>query len=109
VDYGECLRGVQAVLALVCRRFDDVQLISWGTHTWVQLRKLVAGNGTLKLSENWHTAGGPAVHTIRIGARSVAYLPLAHPSHSGNFCTKGPTGHLAHVERGFAALAAETA
>lgn len=104
VDYGECFRGLLDVLECVCTRFNDVQLISWGTHTWEQVRKLVEGKDKTNLSDNWLTGGESAVHTIRVGGRPVRYLPLAHPSHPGNFCTKGPIGHLAHVQRGFAAL-----
>jgi len=109
-EYRGCREGFLGVLEATLRRFDDVDVISWGRYTWNQLRKLLPPDPVrVKLSDNWGSGAVRRLHSIPVGRHKVRYLPLAHPSHSGNFRTKGETGHLKYLEFGLSQLAGRAA
>jgi hypothetical protein len=100
-SYAQCLTGLDAMVSEVSKRFEHVQLVSWGSNVWSALAPRVHGERTgILLSEHVRERAG-SVQTIELGGKSVPYLPLMHPGHWGNF---GRAYHLRHVKAGYASM-----
>lgn len=100
-SYAQCLHGLDAMLVQVRQRFQQVQLVSWGSNVWTALAPRVQARAGVLLSEQVSQAPGQVL-TIELGGQSLPYLPLMHPGHWGNF---GRAYHLRHVKAGYAAMA----
>lgn len=99
--YAQCLAGVDAMVDALSKRFEHIQLISWGSNVWDALLCRVAGAAPKTLLSK-HIGSAPGmVQTIELAGRRLRYLPLMHPGHWGNF---GRPYHLRHVKAGFAEL-----
>lgn len=100
-SYEACLLGLDALVSAACRRFRKVQVISWGSNVWSALLPRVVGiRQPVLLSAAVLEAPG-RVLGIELGGQQLAYFPVMHPGHWGNF---GRVAHLRHVKAGYAAL-----
>ena len=95
--------GFTAMVEALSERFDDMQVISWGSPVWTQLRKQVSSNGSgLDVMAYAKSDSHQGKYVIfEAGKVKVPYLPLAHPSFSPNYRNKE---HWKHVVGGYQAL-----
>lgn len=100
ISYEECLVGLDAVIEAVSARFRTVRIISWGANVWTALRARVRNVPPLALMA--HAKGMPGeILAFESLGKEIQYLPIAHPSHPGNFYRDA---HLTHVRQGFEAM-----
>jgi hypothetical protein len=79
-SYSQCLSGLDAMVAEVKKRFNQVRLVSWGSNVWSALLPRVRGaRSGILLSEHVRTAPGNILD-IELGGQKLAYLPLMHPA-----------------------------
>lgn len=100
-SYEQCLLGLDALVTAVHKRFNQVQVISWGSNVWSALHHRVANVRQSALLSATVLEKCGRVLGVELGGRKIPYLPIMHPGHWGNF---GRVGHLRHVKAGYAAL-----
>jgi hypothetical protein len=99
-SYGQCLAGLDELVASLHPRFTKVSLISWGVPVWAQLSRRTAAPRGMKLTRYTRDFSGHPV-TVELGGRLLPYLPLIHPCMGTNF---GQPQHYRHLAHGFQAL-----
>lgn len=98
---GRWLEGFTALIEALSKRFNSIQMISWGVPAWTALRKhVLASESRLGIMQYAKAAQGEAVY-FEAGDLRVRYLPLAHPSFGSNFRSEH---HQQHVVSGYKAL-----
>lgn len=100
ISYEECLDGLDSVIEAVSARFQTVRLISWGANVWTALRTRVRNVPRRALMAHAKELPGEVL-VFESSGKEIQYLPIAHPSHPGNFYR---AAHLSHVKRGFEAM-----
>ncbi|MGO4575002.1 hypothetical protein AB4Z48_03020 [Cupriavidus sp. 2TAF22] len=100
ISYEECLDGLDSIIAAVSKRFKTVRMISWGANVWTALRARVRGVSPLALMAHAQAMSGEIL-AFESSGKEIQYLPIAHPSHPGNFYR---AAHLMHIRRGFGAM-----
>jgi hypothetical protein len=100
-SYEDCLLGLDAVIASVSRRYQSINLISWGVKPWETLGTRVKRDGKQSgIMKQTSERSGEKL-TFKSSNRYFNYLPMAHPSKNLNF--RKPS-HLCHIVDGFDAM-----
>ncbi len=100
MSYEECLVGLDTIIDYASSRFEKVSLVSWGDNVWKTLKSRVQHDCHDGIMKQAKIETGKVLKFESLG-KVIEYLPIAHPSHSGNFLR---SYHKNHVKTGFSKL-----